>query len=571
MPLARWLLPHVHHCLTSMLPACCLKYPGPCVLRVSKTIVTFSQSQLPPVANPPDSTIISTTYRYGSDLAQTVLPPVQAVVGAIPIAGTIIKGAIEGILSTLQLLDVIQPYSRRYIQNKQDFESLRWRLVRLHHHMANAQPARTIYEESRRRELLSALETAKSKLENIEKRIPVAPSVSQEIAGCIAAINDHLLEYTVFAVMDGQNDMIEMKNMMAQNHATQIQTWENLRTTFGTGQRPGGIGPSGHVILIDATGQRHRMLLEQCQSLDQLELMLRASLSQCEAQAAEAQRWYIDRKQYEFVVDDGTSMIRLTRDSDFWSEVESGAKIVMRVIIEEVVDATVTLSYECPCGSRYTIDVSIGDVAAALQHDCAITCGCGRRFQITRANTSVDGRDSQEGDTTQWKKTKALIRNFLAKQLLTSTMKPVAVSVYKYAWIYWRLTFLVSCLSRFRSLRADHPYTVSFQELLLTSDSLRVNVLNSPRIKLDISKTTLVCAVYCTDKGCFADGWVLPNSMSYIGNSHDQQAPDDDSDSELLNVFGSESDTKLELNDGSELDDDSGLNDSAMLHHIHNE
>ena len=78
--------------------------------------------------------------------------------------------------------------------------------------------------------------------------------------------------------------------------------------------------------------------------------MLRASLSQCEAQAAEAQRWYIDRKQYEFVVDDGTSMIRLTRDS-----------------------ATVTLSYECPCGSRYTIDVSIGDVAAALQHDCAIT------------------------------------------------------------------------------------------------------------------------------------------------------------------------------------------------------
>ena len=68
--------------------------------------------------------------------------------------------------------------------------------------------------------------------------------------------------------MDGQNEMIEMKNMMAQNHATQIQTWENLRTTFGTGQRPGGIGPSGHVILIDATGQRHRMLLEQCQSLD---------------------------------------------------------------------------------------------------------------------------------------------------------------------------------------------------------------------------------------------------------------------------------------------------------------
>ena len=64
------------------------------------------------MANPPDSTIISTTYRYGSDLAQTVLPPVQAVVGAIPIAGTIIKGAIEGILSTLQLLDVIQPYSR---------------------------------------------------------------------------------------------------------------------------------------------------------------------------------------------------------------------------------------------------------------------------------------------------------------------------------------------------------------------------------------------------------------------------------------------------------------------------
>ncbi|KAN0093048.1 hypothetical protein V8E55_003832 [Tylopilus felleus] len=85
--------------------------------------------------------------------------------------------------------------------------------------------------------------------------------------------------------MSLQNDMIEMKNMMVQNRATQIQTLENLRMTFGT-------------------GQRHRMLLEQCQSLDQLEFMLRANLSQCEAQAVEAQRRYIDKNQYEFVVDD---------------------------------------------------------------------------------------------------------------------------------------------------------------------------------------------------------------------------------------------------------------------------
>ena len=45
-------------------------------------------------------------------------------------------------------------------------------------------------------------------------------------------------------------------------------------------------------------------------------------------------------------------MIRLTRANDFWSNMESGTRIVMRVITDEVViDSTVTATCKCPCGT----------------------------------------------------------------------------------------------------------------------------------------------------------------------------------------------------------------------------
>ncbi|KAF8557481.1 hypothetical protein OG21DRAFT_270479 [Imleria badia] len=82
------------------------------ILAVSKPILTFGPPQPPQSPSSPESTVISTIYRNTSDAAQTFLPPVQAVADVIPGVSGIIKGAIGGILSTLQLIDVIPHHSR---------------------------------------------------------------------------------------------------------------------------------------------------------------------------------------------------------------------------------------------------------------------------------------------------------------------------------------------------------------------------------------------------------------------------------------------------------------------------
>jgi len=44
--------------------------------------------------------------RKASDMAQTFLPLVQGVAGAIPLAGRLMQAAISGLLSILQAIDV---------------------------------------------------------------------------------------------------------------------------------------------------------------------------------------------------------------------------------------------------------------------------------------------------------------------------------------------------------------------------------------------------------------------------------------------------------------------------------
>lgn len=65
-----------------------------------------------PTRSATESNVISTIGRNASDAAQTFLPPVQAVAGAVPCVGGIIKGVIGGLIGTLQLVDVIQLHSR---------------------------------------------------------------------------------------------------------------------------------------------------------------------------------------------------------------------------------------------------------------------------------------------------------------------------------------------------------------------------------------------------------------------------------------------------------------------------
>lgn len=132
---------------------------------------------------------------------------------------------------------------------------------------------------------------AKSQLERMEKRIRGSPSVTQEIAGCITTINNHLSGYTVtsyspriifyisltrpwvpvldqlFALMCLQHDVNEIRTcttQIAQSNFKQIQFIESCMTT---GQLPATVS-RGHAVLIDATGREHPLLLDQCRYLD---------------------------------------------------------------------------------------------------------------------------------------------------------------------------------------------------------------------------------------------------------------------------------------------------------------
>ena len=106
--------------------------------------------------------------------------------------------------------------------------------------------------------------------------------------------------------------------------------------------------------------------------------MLPVILFQCRPDEAEIQRWYIERKEYDFVVYNRTNsdVIRLTRESDIWSNMTSGARIVMRIITEEeevVVDSTVTATYKCLCGTSNTITATIIDIGAAFRRASGCT------------------------------------------------------------------------------------------------------------------------------------------------------------------------------------------------------
>lgn len=103
--------------------------------------------------------------------------------------------------------------------------------------------------------------------------------------------------------------------------------------------------------------------------------MLRASLFRCRQDEAEIQRWYIEKKQYDFVIYDrnDSDVIKLTRESDIWSNLEPGTRVVMRVVTEADISWNVTATYKCPCGTSNAVNVSIKDLKFAIDYGCTIT------------------------------------------------------------------------------------------------------------------------------------------------------------------------------------------------------
>ncbi|KIN97437.1 hypothetical protein M404DRAFT_1006089 [Pisolithus tinctorius Marx 270] len=100
--------------------------------------------------------------------------------------------------------------------------------------------------------------------------------------------------------------------------------------------------------------------------------MLPGLLHQGRPDEAEVQRWYIDKGQYDFVLDDGTSVTQLTSDNDLRSRVQAGTKIVMRAVIGEV-DSSFSAEYRCHCRTWNCLKTYTATLSDALAHGCCVT------------------------------------------------------------------------------------------------------------------------------------------------------------------------------------------------------
>lgn len=94
-----------------------------------------------------------------------------------------------------------------------------------------------------------------------------------------------------------------------------------------------------------------------------------------------------DKGQYDFVLDDGTSVTQLTSDNDLRSRVQAGTKIVMRAVIDEVV-SSFSAKYWGHCGTWNSLKTDTATLSDALAHGCCITCyRCKQQFQVPRTKS----------------------------------------------------------------------------------------------------------------------------------------------------------------------------------------
>ncbi|KAI6096229.1 hypothetical protein EV401DRAFT_1142320 [Pisolithus croceorrhizus] len=290
-----------------------------------------------------------------SDATQITLPVVQAAVAAIPAIGAPLASAIGALLAVIRAMDAS-------IQNHEALGGLTHRLYTLCCHIANAPTARTQSEEAIRRALIKVLEDTTDELRKMRTRLSGSARLTQDIAGCFSRINDSLFEFMALSQM-------QLTELM---HTQLTKTDYVCRAMMAMEGRLPAIMTVGCAVVVDATGEEHRMPLDQCCSFDRLLAFLPGILSQCRPDKADIQRWYIDRGQYDFVIDNGTSITQLTRESDIWSTIEPGTKIVMRVITTEVSRA-VSASYQCRCGKWNEVQVDQGAMVDALQDGFIIT------------------------------------------------------------------------------------------------------------------------------------------------------------------------------------------------------
>ncbi|KAI6094917.1 hypothetical protein EDD17DRAFT_1902775 [Pisolithus thermaeus] len=335
--------------------------------------------------------------------AAITLPMVQAAAAAIPVVGSPLAAAIGGLVAIVNVINTS-------IQNREALDTLTRQLYNLCCHLANAPTPRTPIEEISRQVLTKELENTTKELLKMQGCRSGSARLTQDIAGCSSKISNFLLQFMV----SSQWQLSEMMHTM--------HTKIDYMSQFAVGQdgRLLAVMTVSCAVVIDATGEEHHMPLDQCCSFEQLIAFLPGILSKCRPDKAHIQQWYIDRGQYGFVIDNGTNMTQLTRESDVWSTIELGTKIVMRVITTEV-SRRLSASYQCHCGKWNEVKVDQAAVMDALKDGFTVTCFyCERRLQIivTKGKKALRQQveQSQTKDDEPVIEEKILIRNMLRKQ-----------------------------------------------------------------------------------------------------------------------------------------------------------
>ena len=130
------------------------------------------------------------------------------------------------------------------------------------------------------------------------------------------------------------------------------------------------MSPRGCAILVDAAGHVHEVPLKYCTSfqvsficsflviessllanwaVQQLKNMLPVLLTP-QRSGASVQRRYIESGKFDFCIDDGKRVARVTSDSSEWPKIQEGTKVVMRVVFEQMTAFSAT--YTCHlCGA----------------------------------------------------------------------------------------------------------------------------------------------------------------------------------------------------------------------------
>ncbi|KAG6842908.1 hypothetical protein H0H87_009379, partial [Tephrocybe sp. NHM501043] len=215
--------------------------------------------------------------QYGLNVASPI-------VGAVPIAGGPLKGAIDALLVILKSVE-------KWGQNQEDRASLIQRLYRLDVTMASI-PAATGPAQSQREELLRQ----KPKW------------ARRAISRCIKQIDEHEQDFLVIS-----------------STRTQGQVEALAAVISHMGQLPSTIKHEV-VFIMDATGREYEVLIDQCQSREQFMTVLGSHYYK-NTEKDRVMRYYLDRGEYDLYVQGQTGPSEIIG----WSGVEGGSRIVMSI------------------------------------------------------------------------------------------------------------------------------------------------------------------------------------------------------------------------------------------------